>query len=669
MEEKARILIVDDDKSLSKSLSLVLEKKGYCRLWAGTGKEALAKAKESAFNVALIDIRLPDADGIKLAALLKETHPETEVIIVTGYASLDSSTQALAKGVDAYLIKPLNMDEVLQRVRDILTRQRLLEEKQQAEQALRQKKEQQEILLSSIPAFIYFKDSALKLIAANKAFAEMVHTPIDQLPGKDARELFPKEEAEKFHIDDRKVMESGKAMMNIEEEFTDAEGEKRWASSSKIPYFEESGEVAGMVGITVDITERKQTEERIRHRNVVLRAIRNVNQLIVGERDRDKLIKGICENLTATRGYHNAWIVLLDESNKLVNATERCLGDDFQPILDRLKSGELTSCVRKALEKPGVIVIEDPSSTCVNCPLSKSCGSLGTLTVRLEHGGTVYGLLGSSIPLDLIVDEEEEGLFGEIAQDISFGLHDMQMEEVGDRAKEQVVAYQQQLRLLASQLSLGEERARRRIAAALHDQVGESLFVINMKLGALREDLIRSDHVEHLDEIRELIGKLSGTTRSLTFDLAAPVLYELGLEAAVEWLAENIHDKYDILIEFQHDDQPKPLDEDVQVCLFRAVHELLVNVAKHAQTRSAKVSMWREGNEVHIVAEDDGVGFNLSELLTPKGRIRGFGLFNIRERLESFGGHAELESEQGHGTRVTLVQPLKPQGETSEGLM
>jgi len=669
MEEKARILIVDDDKSLSKSLSLVLEKKGYCAQLAGTGKEALIKAKESAFNVALIDIKLPDADGIKLAALLKEAHPETEVIIVTGYASLDSSTQALAKGVDAYLIKPLNMDEVLQRVRDILTRQRLLEEKQQAEEALRQKTEQQEILLSSIPAFIYFKDSALKFIAANRAFAEMVHTPIDQLPGKDAHDLFPKKEAEKFHIDEKKVMESGTPMMNIEEEFTDAEGETRWASSSKIPYFEESGEVAGMVGITVDITERKQAEERIKHHNVVLRAIRNVNQLIVGERDRDKLIKGICENLTATRGYHNAWIVLLDESNKLVNATERGLGDDFQPILDRLKRGELTSCVRKALEKPGVIVIEDPSSTCVDCPLSKSCGSLGTLTVRLEHGGTVYGLLSSSIPLDLIGDEEEEGLFGEIAQDISLGLHDVEMEEARDRAKEQVVVYQQQLRLLASQLSLGEERARRRIAAALHDQVGESLFVINMKLGALRENVIQSDHLGQLEEIRELIGKLSRTTRSLTFDLAAPVLYELGLEAALEWLAENIHDKYDILIEFEHDDQPKPLDEDVQVCLFRAVHELLVNVAKHAQTRSAKVSMWREGNEVHIVAEDDGVGFNLSELLTPKGRIRGFGLFNIRERLESFGGHAELESEQGHGTRVTLVQPLKPQGETSEGLM
>ena len=264
MEEKARILIVDDDKSLSKSLSLVLEKKGYCTQWARTGKEALAKAKESAFNIALIDLRLPDTSGVELVEPLKKLNPNTALLIVTGYASLDTSVQAVDKRVSAYLIKPLNMDELLQRVEDILTRQGLIEEKRQAEQALRQKTEQQEILLSSIPAFIYFKDSALKLVAANKAFAEMVHTPIDQLPCKDAYDLFPKEQSKKFHSDDRKVMESGTPMMDIEEEFTDAEGKTRWASSSKIPYFEESGEVAGVVGIAIDITERKQAEEALK---------------------------------------------------------------------------------------------------------------------------------------------------------------------------------------------------------------------------------------------------------------------------------------------------------------------------------------------------------------------------------------------------------------------
>ena len=134
-------------------------------------------------------------------------------------------------------------------------------ERKQAEEALKQKVEQQEVLLSSIPAFVYYKGIESNLIAANRAFAEMVNVPIDQLVGKDAYDLFPKEQAKKFHIDDKKVMSSGRPIMNIEEKFTDAEGKTRWASTSKVPSFDEKGKVTGMVGITFDITERKRAEK------------------------------------------------------------------------------------------------------------------------------------------------------------------------------------------------------------------------------------------------------------------------------------------------------------------------------------------------------------------------------------------------------------------------
>jgi PAS domain S-box-containing protein len=145
-------------------------------------------------------------------------------------------------------------------------------ERKKAEELLKLRTKEQEVLLSSIPAFVYFKDTKSKLITANKAFAEMVNTPIDHLPGKDAYDLFPKEQAQKFHIDDQKVMQSGEAIMNIVEQFTDAEGKTRWASSSKVPYFGENGKVAGMVGLTIDITERKRAEEELQEKNEQLKA-------------------------------------------------------------------------------------------------------------------------------------------------------------------------------------------------------------------------------------------------------------------------------------------------------------------------------------------------------------------------------------------------------------
>jgi len=106
--------------------------------------------------------------------------------------------------------------------------------------------------------------------------------------------------------------------------------------------------------------DRKKVEEQVQHLNLVLRAIRNVNQVIARETDRSQLLKGICRSLTETRGCHNAWIALLDESDKLREYAESGLGDDFLPMKERLERGELTYCARRALEQSSPVVTENP---------------------------------------------------------------------------------------------------------------------------------------------------------------------------------------------------------------------------------------------------------------------------------------------------------------------
>jgi signal transduction histidine kinase/ActR/RegA family two-component response regulator len=139
MNNQERILIVDDDEGICRSLRLIFEKKGYGTEIAGTGREAVEKARKGFFNVGLLDIRLPDTAGIELLAPLKELHPEMSLILVTGYASLETAVQALNRGASAYITKPLNMDEVLANVREALEKQRLIKEKREAEEALRQR--------------------------------------------------------------------------------------------------------------------------------------------------------------------------------------------------------------------------------------------------------------------------------------------------------------------------------------------------------------------------------------------------------------------------------------------------------------------------------------------------------------------------------------------------
>jgi PAS domain S-box-containing protein len=228
------------------------------------------------------------------------------------------------------------------------------------------------------------------------------------------------------------------------------------------------------------------------------------------------------------------------------------------------------------------------------------------------------------------------------------------------RAEETAQSYQKALRSLVSALPLIEERERRRIAADLHDSIGQTLALSKMKLGALSESLSGDSHADTLNEIRELIEQSILYTRSLTSELSPPLLYELGFEAAVESLAEDIQKKHGIRIDVQDDGQPKPLDDGVSIVLYKAVRELLINVVKHAKAQRTYISIRKEGDLIRIILRDDGVGFRVSgSEQHARGSEFGFGLFNIRERLESINGCLEIDSMPGHGTRVAIAAPLK----------
>jgi len=121
---KPRILVIDDDEDIRKVLSEILKDNGYNADSAETGGEALRKAEKKFYNLALIDIRLPDIEGIELLTKIKETKPKMRKIIITGYPTLKNAVEALNKGADAYIMKPLDMDKVLATIKEQLKKQR-----------------------------------------------------------------------------------------------------------------------------------------------------------------------------------------------------------------------------------------------------------------------------------------------------------------------------------------------------------------------------------------------------------------------------------------------------------------------------------------------------------------------------------------------------------------
>ena len=221
--------------------------------------------------------------------------------------------------------------------------------------------------------------------------------------------------------------------------------------------------------------------------------------------------------------------------------------------------------------------------------------------------------------------------------------------ELGERTEE--------LRELALRLPLDVESERRRIARGLHDQVGNALAMAKIRLGELHRDANEDDTLTALEEVQRLTDKAMQEIRTLTFELSSPVLYELGLEAALKSLGRRLAERHEIEFQFSSDDEPKPLSEDHQVILYRTVEELLANVIKHAWADTARITVERVDDEIRIAVEDDGVGLESQggTLPRPDG---GFGLFGVRQRLAPIDGRLEIEAAFPSGTRAIVVAPL-----------
>ncbi len=232
-----------------------------------------------------------------------------------------------------------------------------------------------------------------------------------------------KEDRERF----KSLHQQGLAR-DFETLFVRKDGTTFWGSITSVSRAAHHGGIQ-YISIFEDISERKAATDRADHLDRVLRAIRNVNQLITRETDRDRLLQAACDSLIETRGYYNVWIALLDDRGAMTTSATARLGSEFTAMIQRMQRGDLTACGRKALSQPGVVPTLDPASACGDCPLSAAYGNRGAMTIRLGHEGTVYGLLSASIPSQLINDSEEQGLFEEVGGDIAFAINAMDRRE------------------------------------------------------------------------------------------------------------------------------------------------------------------------------------------------------------------------------------------------
>lgn len=240
--------------------------------------------------------------------------------------------------------------------------------------------------------------------------------------------------------------------------------------------------------------------------------------------------------------------------------------------------------------------------------------------------------------------------------------------QVRRHTEHDLLQHQSQLSELAAQLSLIEERERRRIATLLHDDVGQMLSLTQMRLEEARQSLKHAhagagssvrEAAEGLDRAHELLEQAIARARGLTCELSPPILYELGCEAAIEWLVEQTRARCSIDIAFESDRAPKPLSEQRSIVLFQAVRELLANCLKHSRATRAAVRVTRVGDEIHVEVTDNGVGF--APQADGAAQSDSFGLFNVRERLRHEDGQLQIDSAPAKGSRIVVTASLEPE--------
>ena len=223
---------------------------------------------------------------------------------------------------------------------------------------------------------------------------------------------------------------------------------------------------------------------------------------------------------------------------------------------------------------------------------------------------------------------------------------------------ERVATHKQSLQQMAFDAALVEERERRRIAAGLHDNIGQALALAQLRLTTARAAAGANAHPD-LDEGLRLVRQAIQDTRSFTFELSPPILYDLGLAAAVSWLGEQLETRHQLQVSLACDDALVTLDEEVAALIFRSIRELLANVVKHANTKSASVTLRGDGSDLVVTVKDEGAGFDPTKMRDYE-TTDGFGLFSVREQIARLGGTFDVASQPGHGTNVTLRIPFRP---------
>jgi PAS domain S-box-containing protein len=277
-------------------------------------------------------------------------------------------------------------------------------------------------LLDAIPDAVFFTDTNRRIRRINPGFSRLFGYSFDAVQGQSAQLLYARESDFIRQGELRYGPNPTGNYDNYRLQYLRRDGSRFTGETTGSPVSDAAGNPSGFVVIVRDVTAEQRDTERIRHLNAVLRALREINQLVVRETDPEIIIARACESLVRNRGYFNAWIALGNPETAWTQTAEAGLGGQFETLARDLRAGNPPRCVRLAMEKQSAAPVFDPETDCPDCPLSEHYGGGSGLVSPLSSQGQVFGVMAVSLPRELVEDPEEISLFQEMAGDLGFAL-------------------------------------------------------------------------------------------------------------------------------------------------------------------------------------------------------------------------------------------------------
>lgn len=562
-------------------------------------------------------------------------------------------------------------------------------ERKRAEEALRESEERFRVLANGAPVLIWVNGlEGCEFV--NRAYLEFLDVSSDvEVQRYNWAQFIHPEDRERYvgaYLD----CFSRHAPFEAQCRFLHHDGKYRWMKASGLPHFSPAGEFLGYIGSSLDVTDIKEAEEKIRELNAELEArvvertaqldatVRNLQNEITQRKRAEGQIQFLyfaARAINQAAGFHEALAVALRE---ICTLTGWEYGEAWVPAADgtrlecspawygdchhvsglRQRSEALSFKANEGL--PGRVwasnqmewindVVSQPVNVFRRTSLVRELGLKTAVGVPILADGEVLAILLFFSTAARAEDQRLVALFSTVAGQLSATLRRKQAEQELSNSREQ-------LRNLSTYLQSAREEERTRIAREIHDELGQTLTALKMDLSWLGKHL--SEDREPLREKTKTMVKLVDTTiqtvQRISAELRPGLLDNLGLAAAIEWQAKEFRDRTGIECEMKCSLDSIAMDRERSTAIFRIFQEALTNVARHAEATRIVINMRQETHSLLLKVRDNGKGITREEIFDPNS----FGLIGIRERVHQWEGKVKIKGVSGKGTVVFVSLPV-----------